>query len=906
MILKRILKSRREGGRRGVGEDTDPGPVDGTGAPVDLDRLAGAPVRSREAEQFREVMTAGGPGVTLQQRIARISPELDSTLLAYVARNGRETEIRLTALAHVSGERLLEEVALHDRVARVRQFAASRLGSESALERVYQAARGRDARVAREARQRLDTLRSARAAQDEARRELERVCAEAERLAAEGGEPHLDATLDRLENRWAGSAEAATSAMTTRFRDAVARCRQRAAGMRDRRQPLLDLCRELERLTDLADTELLASLGEVDRALDRLERLSADDADEELSRRLVNHGEALRCWRDDLRAWHAHQGTVEALLAELQEQPEDAERRQRLAALLAELPWRTRRGEPERLQHARRLLEHRGQGDDRGESPSRPPHATARPDPERYRQAFDTQYQQVTDALDQGDLRRARRLLGRMHKRLEGLPRRQRHAFDERLKPLAVRVQELQDWRRFAVLPKQETLCRRMEELATDPLEPQEQYDAIQALRGEWKALGGSDSRESRQLWERFQEAANRAFEPCRAWFQELHRLRAANLAERERICEQLETFLESRPLEDLDTGALDEIYRTAREAWRSASPVDPQHGRQPKRGFRRSMDIISGELKRRRAGVRQEKKTLIEQARALAEDEDIRAAVAEAKRLQQRWRELGALPPGEERRRHKELQSACDLVFQRLRGEQEGQERRHAEVRQALESLAGDLREALVVDEPERIREALEELRQAYGRAPEPVRRRLSRDVDRLQKDARGALAAQERRYWFAGIEQMRQAAVAVRQLELAVQRDAGDPPSSEEDTSSLPGPLAESLRQRRQQALELLRQGRTYNDSDLQTVAEERRRLCVRAEILAGVDSPPEDEELRMTLQVERLSATLGGGGQHESTEQAIEELAKAWYGLSPWPQPDEDGGWERRFWHAISTMV
>ncbi|MCP1676712.1 hypothetical protein J2T57_003883 [Natronocella acetinitrilica] len=908
MILKRILKSRRGADKAATGGDSQSSAASAASGSVtvDLDALATAAPDSREADQFREILAAGAPGITLETRLTCIDASLDPTLLAHLARSGRELEIRLAALEHVVGDRLLEEIALHDRVTRVRQLAVARLTSEDGLERVFQASRGQDARVAREARQRLDEIAAARAEQEAVLDQRRQLCTEAEAISAGERSGPLGALLDRLENRWGGLVGVPPDDLANRFRAAVTAGRALAEQQSQAHYSPAAIGEVLTTLSALDDAALTERLTELDRTLAELPEASAASPN---PAELEALAAPLQQWREDLRAWHAHRGTVQALLAELQSNPGDVERERRLAGLLAEVPWRTSRSKPAQLRDAERWLSGERSGTaPPGKSPGPPEGGDAhgaRPDEmQRQQQAFDTQYQQVSDALDDGDLRRARRLLGRMHKRVEQLPRKARAPFEERLKPLAVRVQELQDWRRFAVLPKQETLCRRMEEIAGTPLEPQEQYDAIQGMREEWKALGGSDSRESRALWERFQKAADTAFEPCRVWFHALHAQREANLEERQRICDQLDTFLQSRPLDELDSKALDEIYGVAREAWRAASPVDPQRGRQAKRRFRRAMDAISEELKRRRGGLREEKKRLLEAAHALETMEDLHGAIREAKRLQQIWRDLGPLPPGEERRRHRELQQACDKVFGRLRGERQHQEQQHTEEQQQVEAQAAALQKILEENgEEAQIKQALQELVSAHGRAADIVRRRLSREVDELRRDARLALAAWQRRRWEDGLNALRDAATKVRAAERAVEGD-GELPSAPPGMHGLPEGCVENLQARWQTAVAMQRDANRYEPARLESAAEQRQRLCVRMEILAGVDSPDADRDLRMSLQVERLSASLGGG-EHDDPTQSLERLAHEWYALGPWPA-DASGQMEQRFWQALSRAM
>jgi hypothetical protein len=59
-----------------------------------------------------------------------------------------------------------------------------------------------------------------------------------------------------------------------------------------------------------------------------------------------------------------------------------------------------------------------------------------------------------------------------------------------------------------------------------------------------------------------------------------------------------------------------------------------------------------------------------------------------------------------------------------------------------------------------------------------------------------------------------------------------------------------------------------------------EALRRLTVRAELIAGLETPSDDEPLRLEVQVERLQAGLKGRGDEEEPRA----LAELWCRLGP----------------------
>jgi hypothetical protein len=79
-------------------------------------------------------------------------------------------------------------------------------------------------------------------------------------------------------------------------------------------------------------------------------------------------------------------------------------------------------------------------------------------------------------------------------------------------------------------------------------------------------------------------------------------------------------------------------------------------------------------------------------------------------------------------------------------------------------------------------------------------------------------------------------------------------------------------------------------------------RESICLRLEILAGVDSPPEHNAARMALQVERLASALKSRNRADS--DTAEALLFAWCATGPAPR-EHAPGLESRFeraWKAV----
>lgn len=440
-------------------------------------------------------------------------------------------------------------------------------------------------------------------------------------------------------------------------------------------------------------------------------------------------------------------------------------------------------------------------------------------------------------ALDAGEIGTARQRLAEARQRHDTLGAAAPRALTRRLNRVSGRLADLKDWQTFATAPKREALCEAVQALVDHPLPPPDQAERLKALRAAWRELGPVNRAREARLAERFDTLAEQAFEPCRVYFAEQAELRRRNLAERQRICAELEAYLTETDWQRADMKAAEQILRTARDAWLGCSPVDRQAGRALEQQFEALQQQLHERLKafwERNAAA---KGALIAEAEALLVDStDIEERISRAKGLQQRWRTIGAvLPRQRDQALWSSFRAACDGLFEARNSARASQQ---TEIRE----LAGQC--AAVLDDFEH---TLREL--APESATEAQARTLTerlRDLDRLPPALRQPLAARRAELLDRHRSLVRQRAAAGRLVRLA-ELEATD--------AQVPATAGATV------ALDTL------------------RRLALRAEQAAGIAPPPEDEPLRLEVQVERLRAGLGG-----SEDEDPLTLAERWCALGP----------------------
>jgi hypothetical protein len=73
---------------------------------------------------------------------------------------------------------------------------------------------------------------------------------------------------------------------------------------------------------------------------------------------------------------------------------------------------------------------------------------------------------------------------------------------------------------------------------------------------------------------------------------------------------------------------------------------------------------------------------------------------------------------------------------------------------------------------------------------------------------------------------------------------------------------------------------------ERDLAAHERALRLLCVRAELLANLPSPPEDQAPRREYQLQRLVRSMGTGADHNPAE--LEALLLEWISVGPTAEP------------------
>lgn len=504
----------------------------------------------------------------------------------------------------------------------------------------------------------------------------------------------------------------------------------------------------------------------------------------------------------------------------------------------------------------------------------------AQPDREA-RQAAQTKAETLLTRLDQ-EIREGKvRESGKLLRELQGLESmlgdREAKKLSQRLNLEQQRLNELKDWAGYAARPRQEALIAKMQQLAERHIEPREKASQIQALQNEWKRLGGTSDQ---TLWDTFKQAADRAFEPCRAYFSEESQLKEANLAKRQEMVRQLEDYLQSTDWSQPDWSAADRINRQARQEWRTYFPVDARKARPVQKTFNALLGQLDSHLDKERERNHAEKQAIVREAEALAEEPDTRKATQGAKDLQKKWQSIGITNPKTDRLLWKAFRAACDQIFGQLKQEKEAEQVADEKQKQRASELLEALHACL--ENPE---EAGLSIIQAYQEEFDKLQLRgtegqtLSRKFSQAVRDFNKQLTQKQTQQQIEGWKHFFDTAVSHRSGQDTGPLDDFDEPYRSWLTALTAGKAAPA---------------QSYSS----------RELTLLLEILAGIESPADDQSLRMALQVQRLATGMQNSNEAPPIEKG-QELAKSWLG-HPSLTPESLQAEAPRVWAAIKVVL
>ena len=866
-------------------------------------------VRQAAIEQFSSLWSSHEQHPS-DPALQKMLSQLDKDALTAILQHTQDLTIGAAAIDIINDESVLETLVNQLPLAQLRQAAAQKLETESVLERVVKLSKGKDKGVWRICKDRLNALREAQQQEASIEQQIGDLCHNLETMARSSYDNLYVAKVEHLQKQWQRLQHHADNEAIQRFNRAFALCKgtmddinneqnrlvEETKQRRDAMQERIAACEHLEdALKDVSQVGAKIDASDVP-ALHGLLNTQKNRWDEASSlvpaapderKRFTRVYSLLERSLEAIRELNNREPAIVRAAGDILKLEDPTTnslqtQRKKLQQAFGDLKWPDELPWPECLKQYQLAKEHLERLGSKAKAMEEEAIANIK-----------GLMEELANEINLGHLKPSIRLLKEIQPLIKHLPQKAASSYQRQLRELNAQVNELRDWQGFAATPKKEQLCHEMEALVGETEDPQALATKIQRLQEAWREVGEADRGRDKELWLRFKAAADKAYEPCKQYFDQLATVRKDNLARRKQVCEQLTLYLQQYDWENPNWTAVMEVYDTAKNEWRLYSPVERKAGKTVQDTFNGLLDQlrdkIQGEFNRNKL----QREQLIAAVEALITAEgDLNSIINDAKQLQQQWRKTGVVARRDDAKLWKRFRAACDQVFER-RDQQRAEQAKEREqnfvhgehlceqIEQLAESHFSDLRTA--EQEFKTLQRRFDELRNV----PKEQQNELQRRYREVCRQFENTFAEVEQKAQRQSFQEMWRRAALCDELEARLfvdEEDSSAEPLEWDADSDLPEDVANALQQRFDQVQQMLAEQRLPDAEDVQLAGEQLRDLCIRLEIVAGVDSPAGDRERRMNLQVDRLSDGLSQRGDTQSKEDAMVQLQKQWCTTGP----------------------
>jgi exonuclease SbcC len=819
--------------------------------------------------------------------------DMDSLVQLSIVGFCEKPDVLTQVLSTHTDEAFLYQIAIEGVPARLRELAAAKIEDANQLKQLLKDTRGKDKLVYKIVKDKCDQLRDQEKQAEQIQADIGDLC---ERLEAHSKRPfdkQFVGRATRMIAAWADLESASSEPLKSQSQLAIALCQQTIE------------THELE-LATVAATKATNEAAEasINGVVDQLHRLlsqlyASDGNAEEVAGIALAHQHQVEQWNQakaivavnnsamktftlanegmklQMQLFN-EQGSLQTQLTLLASIPTDAETDEKAQVAFKSLKARLQTANilpsnivPTLVLDARKILAKNDQywADKKKVDIDRQRHINAL-------------ISQANQALQKGLSRDAagiRRTLERKLGALEKLPT----AITAKVEQLDEALSKLLDWKNFAVEPKQQELIDQMQVLTESQDNPEALASKIRRLQDQWKSL--SKDSQDQQLWEVFHKLAEQAYQPCKVYYDQKSEIRRSNIEKRRTLVSQLNDYVTAQPwegngAESIDWKLAEKLIGTAIREWQSYAPTDRDANKPVQKKFDRLLDSLRSKLSAHQQQNAERKQLLIAQVDALLENSDKRAATEKVKQLQAQWQKVGVVPRKQEQKLWRLFRASCDAVFAQRHQQSvefKAELNTHKGVAEELikEVLTlGALSGKALLDGRTRVTECKREF-SAVGNLPKAavasISQRFQSAVTAFDTAITNQIAQAKLQLW----DNLFTASAMIGLAQTTSDESASDAllTKAQDFMASV-----EQWPKNGYQALEkkMARGSALDRTEDYQKALQ---LLCIRAEILADQETPPEDKALRMQYQVSRLQQ---GFGQNSSPNGvSIQDLVIEW---------------------------
>ena len=199
------------------------------------------------------------------------------------------------------------------------------------------------------------------------------------------------------------------------------------------------------------------------------------------------------------------------------------------------------------------------------------------------------------------------------------------------------------DMSSFAANPKREALIKEISTLVESNHEnPKSQANAIHDIQKKWQQLDTSSRPASKDQWLKFNELTNKAWEPCKEFFDELNKVKEQNAQKRYQIINEINSYAENNSTKWPDAKTLIFYLRDKFNEWQEHAPVLDKDLKKLRNDFFNAKKPINDQIKKQEKAVIKIKEDLIAKV-DLINDDDNDVCIKKFNDLKNEWKKSGS-----------------------------------------------------------------------------------------------------------------------------------------------------------------------------------------------------------------------------------------------------------------------
>jgi hypothetical protein len=821
--------------------------------------------------------------VAKSERLSLFDMITDQELIAEILLSAKTPELWQGALTRINHPKALYLIASKGHTAAMRMAATQQLEDTDLIEKLNKQSKTKDKAVFQITKQKLDAIKQIEKVALKEAEERTRILNSIQEHARTEPTKLYEARMLALAKNWKTWANQASQEELQSFSIAFETCKAQYATFEqeirviEKNEKQVQLHKEertatLETLEQTliqlkespAETQIISSLDALiktqeTRWLEATQHVKVEKSEKTQYERLMR---TIRHLHASLSAFNSSQVVLRESLVE--------GNKHQLSVLTQEINW------PEEFTPPSLLLEVNNKLDLIQQDSK-----TQQKELKKSKQKIEELFFQLSDYLDDKQYKSSQDTLKKVHIQLDKLPSKEARSFHAKLKLLETRFYELKDWQGFAITPKQEALCEQMEALSEAAIDPRAKAEKIRHLQADWKKLGGSPNQDR---WKRFKTAADKAYEPCKVFFEERKQLESINLTKRVDLCDQLEQFIDQYNWDNPDWKAVENIDNQAKNDWKHASPVDFKEGRAVQQRFTKLLNFVEARVNKERKANEELKQQIIKSVAKLVEQDNIENAINQTKKLQKEWKSIGITHHKVDRHLWKAFRKECDALFARRDAikkqddaENDNLVKEAENALQLLEALVLQIEQDQVLsDYSIRVKSAVELCHKCLSNIPKSKVKNLQTQFNQFQKSLQVKLKDLQVQETLSRWESIKNTSYLCREFFS----------SSNNEMDALISKLSSKINETSQEQPvlnEIIPHWRHILEDGKNAVSptiDDIHQQVVLMEIVGGIESPEDDHQLRMEIQIKRLQDGLQGQSSSDPVNDILIQGLIQWY--------------------------